>query len=144
MKLEKVWNQYKDYTEIASKTARTLALGAIAICWFFRSQATPLSPIEFPLPIKIALVLLIAFFLLDLLQSCIAAVVVRHHARKNEIRLYNEWKNREGKAREPAFTADTEIPIPPSMDSFATRAFMAKMTFLLLAYLAIGSQFVLL
>lgn len=85
MNIEVFWEQQKEYTAEFSKIARTLAFGAVAICWFFKS-----SDLTFPALIRFALLACVVFFILDTLQYFVSAVLYRHYIRRFEVQSYLE------------------------------------------------------
>jgi hypothetical protein len=122
MKSKEHWQQYKEYTQELTANCRKLAFAAAAICWLFRS-----SEYQFPQLILWALGLIIAFFICDILQYLIAAVLLK------------KWlEEREQISWEQHGMIENDDDKPKSLDVPAYRLWKAKIGFLLASYGCIG------
>ena len=101
MKLKEVWEQYDIYTLKLTEQSRKLAFAAAGICWFFKTPE-----ITFPRTISVALFLIVLFFIFDLLQYFLAAILLKNWARKQEKNAFAEKK-----------TIDVEVDKPASLDT---------------------------
>lgn len=61
----RVWEIYSEYTKDITQYTRKIAFAGGAICWLFKNPQS--FEQTFPYNINLALVLLIAFFVLDIL-----------------------------------------------------------------------------
>jgi hypothetical protein len=122
MKNEKLWAPYVDYTKALSEIARKLGFGAAAICWFFKSADN-----TFPSHIKISLVFVVLYFMLDMMQYLIAAVLLRIWIRREEKKKWAEKQTIEGDYEKPAW-----------LDHPGYALWLAKVVLLLLGYAFIG------
>lgn len=91
MKNREVWDSYDYYTSEITKHARYLGFAGIGICWFFRSPE-----LLFPRAILGALICLVLFFLLDLMQYYIAAIRLRLWMQAEEEKREGEGDSIEG------------------------------------------------
>lgn len=124
MKNSELWQQYKEYTQGLSENSRKLAFGAAAICWIFKSPSG-----RFPDGIDIALSLVAAFFVADILQYLLGALFIRMWTRHHEKK---QWKETE--------SIDGDYQKPHWLDYPSYSLWWAKVVFLLLAYIIIGSS----
>ena len=99
MKNEDLWKQYQDYTKSVSDNGRTLAFSAAAICWLFKDQNSN----PFPARITVALGFVVIFFVFDMLQPLISALLIRVWTRKEEKRMYRDTRTIEGNYNKPAW-----------------------------------------
>jgi hypothetical protein len=67
-----IWKSYDDYTRLFSGNSRKLGFAAGAIAWIFREPAG-----DFPTSVEWAWVFIIGFFLADVLQYFVAAIILR-------------------------------------------------------------------
>ena len=119
------WASYVSYTKDLSDLMRKLGFGAAAVCWFFKSpQAT------FPDAVMAALMLVVLFFAMDMLQYLVAAVALRRWLRREEEK---RWKD--------TGTIGGEYLKPASLDRIPYGFFMAKGATLLCAFFALGIEF---
>ena len=126
MKNSELWKSYEFYTGELTKYSRQLAFAAVAICWFFRSPE-----ITFPKTITVSLVLLILFFVFDILQYFISAHLVRWWTRREEKIMWITQKTIEGEYHKP-WWVDL-----PAFVFFNLKAFV-----LFSSFVAIGLEFV--
>ncbi len=98
MKLSEVWQQYQDYTQDVTGTARKLALVVGGVCWALRDPGA-----KFPKRLLAALGLVVAFFVLDMLQGIVAAMMLRIWARREEKRLWRSEQRVEGEVDKPVW-----------------------------------------
>lgn len=78
---EKIWSIYNSNTTALSNLCRQLAFAEGGICWFFKLPNTPLSP-----EVKITLMLIAVFFMLDALQYFVAVLIFWSVAKYYEYR----------------------------------------------------------
>ncbi len=122
MRLKEVWESYGFYTEKISEQTRKLAFASAGICWFFK---TP--PAIFPAIIELSLFLVVLFFIFDLSQYFISAILIKTWARKQEIIAYNE-KN----------SIDVDVHKPAYLDKPGFIFFCMKVVALFLSYILIA------
>jgi hypothetical protein len=72
MKIEKIWEEYKDSKKDLTNNGRKLAFGAAAVCWFFKSPDA-----RFPTLIIFSLLFIVLFFTFDILQFLSSVVSIR-------------------------------------------------------------------
>lgn len=126
MKHQEIWRDYYFYTGEITKHARFLGFAGFAVCWFFRTPA-----ITFPPLILAALMGLVVYFLLDLLQYYVAAFRLR------------SWMTGEEKCREPLGTLEEEDYRPPvGLDDWTLRLFHSKLAVLLIALGFVGAELI--
>ena len=87
MKNAELWESYGFYTGELTKYSRQLAFAGAAICWFFKTPE-----VTFPKPVIVSLVLIVLFFISDILQYFIAAHLLRWWIRREEKRLWKKKK----------------------------------------------------
>lgn len=124
MKLSEVWASYDTYTGELTKHSRQIAFGGVAISWLLRSSAGTM-----PKWGLISLGLLVAFFLLDVLQYFVGAWRLRTWMHREEQRRWKEIGTIEG-----------DYDLPRSIDRIPFVLFNVKIGALLLAYVALGIQ----
>ncbi len=122
MKLEEVWKDYEDYTAKLTEQSRKLAFAAAGICWLFK-----LPDLLFPPAIYAALLSIVFFFIFDLLQYFVAAMLLKYWARKEEKIAYAETG-----------TIDVEIGKPASLDTPSFCFFCLKIFALFIGYILIA------
>ena len=122
MKIVEAWQHYKEYTDELSKSARALGLGGIGACWVLRLPSGHL-----PTGIVVALLGLVAFFVLDAAQQWQAAIRYRRWLRREEERMWREHH-----------TIDGEVQKPASLDRAAYALFNVKLLLLLSSFGAIA------
>ncbi len=122
MKLREVWESYSFYTEKITEQTRKLAFAAAGICWFFK---TP--DIIFPSVISGALFLVVLFFIFDLAQYFVSAIILKIWARRQEISAHKEKD-----------TIDVDVDKPASLDIPGFVFFCLKVAVLFFSYLLIG------
>jgi hypothetical protein len=119
-----LWQSYDFYSSELTKHSRHLGFAGAAVCWFFRSPE-----VTFPRWILIALALIVAFFLLDLLQYYSGALLRRFWIQQQESKLYKATGSIDG-----------EYVIPRWLDRPTFALFVLKTTSLLLGFAAIGVE----
>ncbi len=92
------WADYAHYTAQFSSLARQLAFAGAAICWFFK---TP--DVTFPHIITVSLIAYVSFFLLDLLQYYVAALILNVWIRAKERQLWARQRTIDGDYSKPAW-----------------------------------------
>ena len=127
MKLEKLWESYDFYTQSLTEQSRKLAFAAAAICWFFKGD-----DVTFPALITWALLCIVVFFLLDILQYLSTALLVRGWAFKKEVEL----EQTKGEA-----LPEDEVSNPPRLYRPGFFFFCAKLAVLMLSFLFLISEF---
>lgn len=119
---KEAWEQYKEYSQTTSEIARKFAFAGVAICWFFKLEDN-----KFPQIVLYALLLLVVFFISDLLQYLISSFLYKWWIRKEEIKKWEQTGKIEGEFFNPNW-----IDIP------AYIFFISKITLLLVSYILIG------
>lgn len=119
---KELWQQYKEYTSELTANSRKLAFAATAICWLFKNADN-----SFPDIIFNALGYIAAFFLADILQYFLSAILLRAWIRKQEIKKWNEGDQIEGSYYKPEW-----------LDKPAYIMWWLKTGFLFTAYASIG------
>jgi len=123
---KEVWEHYKDYTRDITEFSRKLAFAAAGICWFFKTQEN-----TFPTMVLWALMFLVTFFVTDILQALLAAILLRWWIRKEEKAKWRKTKSIEGDYLKPAW-----------LDVPAFVMFLAKTVSLLATFACIGAELV--
>jgi len=118
MKIEEIWEEYKESTNELTSNGRKLAFGAAAVCWFFKSPDA-----KFPTLIIFSLLFIVFFFTFDILQFLSSVVSLRSWAKKKEKEMYEKNGNLEGDVEKPGWL--TRLPFS---------IFMLKILFLFLAF----------
>lgn len=126
MKNAELWESYNYYTGELTKFSRQLAFAGAAICWFFKSEE-----ITFPKPILVSLVLIVSFFILDILQYFLGAHILRWWIQREETKMWEKKKKIEGEYHKPRWV-DTP--------SFAI--FNLKIAVLFGAFVALSIEFI--
>ena len=129
MKIRDLWESYHFYTQGLTEHGRKLAFATAAICWFFKSEQ-----VTFPTPVILSLTFVVLYFLLDMLQYFISALVLRSWTYQKEAEL----EQVKGKA-----DPDDDVEKPPSLDAPAFRLFIAKHIALLMSFIALLVEFAL-
>jgi len=128
MKISDLWESYEFYTQGLTDHSRKLAFAAAAICWFFRTPQ-----ISFPVSILRALICIVLFFFLDILQYLLGAFLIRLWIRKQEKRIWKE-KN---------ILEDALVDKPAWLDTLPAIIFLLKIMVLLISFYFIGYEFIL-
>ena len=115
---QEAWAPFKDYSEKASANGRRLALGGLAFSWAIKPDNTGLDWMH-----KMALVLLLVYFVLDVAHYVVAAALHRRWARSEECRLWNDTQQ-----------IDTGFVKPASLDKPAWIMFWGKLTLLVSSF----------
>ncbi|MBE7157622.1 MAG: hypothetical protein INR62_04160 [Rhodospirillales bacterium] len=123
---KELWEQYQHYTHDLTEHGRKLGFAGAAICWLFKDQA-----FTFPALIYLSLLFFVAYFIADILQGFLGAVMVRRFTEREEAKLWESNGSIEG-----------EIQKPRSVDAAAFACFVLKCLFLLLGFLLIGFELV--
>lgn len=124
MRNEDLWKQYHEYTKDLTDNCRKLGFAAAALCWLFK-----IPPNIFPKPIVIALGFTVAFFIADILQYLLSALIIRFWTRSQEKAV---WKEKQ--------TIDVDYQKPAWLDYPAFVLWWTKICCLLLGYSFIGIQ----
>jgi hypothetical protein len=98
MKNEDLWKQYSDYSAIVSENFRKLAFAAAAICWLFKPPEKP-----FPKIILYGIWFIVLFFIFDILQYFVAALLLRFWTRCQEKKNHAKYKTIMGEYDKPAW-----------------------------------------
>lgn len=129
MRISELWDTYNFYTQGLTEHGRKLAFATAAICWFFKSEQ-----VTFPIPVIWALSFVVLYFLLDILQYFIAALIVRSWTYKKEAEL---------EAHKGTADPDDDVEKPPRLDAPAFWLFVFKHIALFLSFLSLIVEFVL-
>ncbi len=119
------WSSVEFYSSELTKFARQLGFAAAALCWLFRESSDGL-----PRPASVALVLLVLFFIFDILQFFVSFHVHRKWMYEAEAEMLAEQN-----------TLDGDYQKPQKLDKPAFLLFNAKIAALTLAFVALGVQF---
>lgn len=121
---KEAWESYVRYTDATSEHSRTLAFAGVGVCWVLKGsgELTPL--------LIHAIGYFVCFFTADILHYFLAALMHRWWIRREERRLWNPAQG--------AKSLDGTYIKPWWVDSPAFYCFMAKVIFLLTAYVHIG------
>ena len=95
---KELWEQYVGYTKDTSTIARSLAFGAIAVCWVFKDPDG-----SFPYGIFNALEWTVFFFIFDLAQYLISAILYWIWIRRAEKTMHKKTGSIEGSYDKPAW-----------------------------------------
>jgi len=123
---KELWAQYQHYTRDFTEHARKLGFGGVAVCWLFRDEH-----FRFPYLIYAALLLFVIYFICDILQSLLGALIVRIFTERAEAKLWNETQSIEG-----------EIYKPRWVDGPAFSMFCIKAIFLTTGFVIIGFELI--
>lgn len=121
-----LWKSYDYYTGELTKFSRQLAFAAAAICWFFKTPE-----ITFPKPILLSLVLIVAFFILDILQYFLAAHLLRWWTQREEQKMWKKKKTITGEYHKPQW-----LDIPSFL------LFNVKIIVLFVSFVSLGVEFI--
>ena len=83
MTIDELWRDYLVNTKVVSELARKLGFGAAAICWIFRD---PNKASILPLLIQFALLVVVFYFVCDMLQFFVSAILLGWWTRREERR----------------------------------------------------------
>jgi hypothetical protein len=125
MRLGELWKEYQFYTRDLTKHARKLAFAAAAICWAFRTEA-----FTFPRTVYWALVFLIAYFFLDVLQYLLGALFVGGFTRYAEKIMWRDYGS-----------LTCEVAKPSWVDTPVFVMFLLKIIALLVSFAFVGFEF---
>jgi hypothetical protein len=112
---------YFNHSSSASSSARQAAFGGIAVVWLFNHPSAQ-APIVLAPPLVIALLLLSATLLLDLLQYSVSAAIWGFYGRLVEKRLAHRFHD------------DPDISPPPQLNWPGLACFWFKLSSLAAAY----------
>jgi hypothetical protein len=98
MKNSDLWDSYVEYTKILSENARSLGFAAGAVCWFFKAENN-----TFPPTILWALLMVVGFFICDMLQYAVGAVLLRVWTRNEEVKKHKDTGTIEGEYDKPVW-----------------------------------------
>jgi len=125
MKVADLWQNYLFYTQSLSENCRKLAFAGAAICWFFKS-----STLIFPPAIMGALIFIVLFFLFDIFQYLVAAILLRIWTRSAENKM---WKLKGN--------IDEDVEKPAWLDTPAYVFFLLKLFSLITSFVFIIYEF---
>ena len=128
MKIRELWDSYNFYTQGLTEHGRKLAFATAAICWFFKSEQ-----VTFPTPVIWSLSFVVLYFLLDMLQYFVAALVLRQWTYQKEAEL---------EAKTGRADPDDDVEKPPRLDAPAFWLFITKHIALFMSFLALIVEFV--
>lgn len=118
MKNSEAWDQYKSYTKDITEVSRKLGFAGAAICWVLKTPEG-----AFSLCVLWGLAFFVAFFIADVLQSFVGALLLRHWLRGEELKQWQATNSIEGEYLKPGW-----LDYP----SFAF--FLLKVIFLLIGF----------
>ena len=123
MKNSEIWNSYSNFTLDLSNNARTLAFAGAAIAWLFKTQDN-----TFPSIVLWGLFFIIIFFILDILQYFLGAIILKFWA-----------EGEESKQLEETGKIDGEYDKPRYIDYPSFFCWVAKVISLLMGYICLGT-----
>ena len=118
MKNSEAWEQYKSYTRDITEVSRKLGFAGAAICWVLKNPEGSFSPC-----VLWSLAFFVGFFVADVLQSFIGALLLRSWIRREEITRWNEAQSIEGEYLKPGW-----------LDYPSFGLFLAKVVLLLVGF----------
>jgi hypothetical protein len=121
---KELWEQYQRYTRDITEHCRVLGFAGAGICWMFKGD-----DFAFPHMIALALLLVVAYFVADLMQFLAGAVTLKAFVEREEAKMWREKG-----------TIDGEIKKPRWVDRPAFAFFAAKIALLLAGFAAIGAH----
>ncbi|MDZ7840829.1 MAG: hypothetical protein U5R46_08430 [Gammaproteobacteria bacterium] len=121
---KEVWSQYRDYTRDLTAYARQLAFCGVAVVWILKAQDG-----SFSTYVLAALLFIVLFFLSDVLQFFVSAVLLRHWVYHKEAEYWAANKSLEGNYNKPK-----------KLDCPASFFFGSKIVVLLIGLLLIGLE----
>ena len=122
MKNADLWAQYNNFTKDLSDNIRKLGFASAAISWLFRGETN-----AFPEMIKLSLGFVVLFFLFDIAQYFLGAILVKFWTEFKE----NEFKKSIG-------TIEGEYYKPLWLDYPSFICWFLKCLALLISYLYLG------
>ncbi len=128
MKVADLYAEYETYTKVLTETGRTLAIGAAAIGWFFRS-----AEFTFPAAILLSVLFVALYFILDILQLLVSAVRLKRLANSKEAEILRRKGN----------IYEEQITKPLSFTRIPYLLFLLKFPCLLFAYMSLAVEFTL-
>ena len=96
MTVKELWEQYQHYTHDLTEHGRKLGFAGAAICWLFKT-----SEFTFPFMVYLALLSFVAYFICDILQALLGALVLRLFTEREEARLWSATQSIEGDIHKP-------------------------------------------
>ena len=124
MKNADVWENYKEYTRDVTENSRKLAFAGVAICWILRRDDG-----SFPVLAIGALLFIVAYFILDIVQSMVSAIRLKRWIQQEEKTIWEE-SNQE--------SIEGEYLLPRDLDRPAQIIFYCKIGALLFGFSFIG------
>ena len=122
MNSKDLWKSYDAYTLILSNNCRKLAFSSVAIIWILKDSKN-----LFCKELSIALLFIVMFFVADVLQYFISALILGVWIRVQEKSLWKEKQTIEGDFDKPVW-----------IDYPAKFLWISKVIFLLISYFFIG------
>ncbi|WP_305907805.1 hypothetical protein Q9L42_013900 [Methylomarinum sp. Ch1-1] len=122
MNNSEAWSHYKDYVNDLNEFSRKLGFAGSAICWVLKDSNG-----NFPKYVLVALACFVFFFIADVLQKFIGALLHRWWIRKREVELWTEIQSIEGEYLKPGW-----------LDKPPFTFFVLKIAFLLIAFVFLG------
>jgi hypothetical protein len=122
MKNSEIWKSYDNFTLDLSNNVRKLAFAAAAIAWLFKDDQY-----NFPQLVKWSLFFTILFFIFDILQYFLGAIVLKHWVEKEETKMHEETGSIDGEYEKPRY-----VDYPPYY------CWWLKVLMLLTSYFCLG------
>jgi len=122
MKNSEAWSHYKSYANDLNEFSRKLGFAGSAICWVLKDSNG-----NFPKYVLVALAFFVFFFIADVLQKFIGALLHRWWVRKREVELWKATNSIEGEYLKPAW-----------LDKPSFTFFVFKIVFLVAAFVFLG------
>jgi hypothetical protein len=124
MKNAEAWDQYKSYTKDITEVSRKLGFAGAAICWVLKTPEG-----TFSICVLWGLTFFVVFFIADVLQSFVGALLLRHWLRREELKQWQTTNSIEGEYLKPGW-----LDYP----SFAL--FLLKVIFLLIGFTFLAAE----
>ena len=122
MKNNDLWAQYDNFTKDLSENSRKLAFAGAAIAWIFKGPEN-----TFPLLIRFSFGCIILFFIFDILQYFLGAILLKIWTEAQEKKKLQETGKIEGDYNKPR-----------KLDKPSFRCLILKIVFLLNGYGFLG------
>jgi hypothetical protein len=127
MRVVDLYEEYGSFTKSLTSSGRTLAFGAAAIGWFFRT-----SDFVFPTMILVSFLFVVLYLTLDMAQYLVSAIMLKRLAN----RLEADIRKRGG-------DIETEkVAKPKGFTHIPYILFLSKFPCLMLAYISLGTEFI--
>ncbi len=121
MKNAEAWKQYKEYTKDITEVSRKLGFAGTAICWVLKTPEE-----TFSTSVLWGLAFFVGFFVADVLQSFVGALLLRFWLRREELKKWHTTETIEGEYLKPGWLDY------PSFGLFLIKVFLLLLGFAML------------